>query len=267
MNNKIVYLLAIFLVANGLNAQVGVNTNNPVGIFHVDGNKDNMSTANPTQKQLYNDVVVEKNSSNVGIGTLPESNAKVSINIDSSINTEIGKGFRLADGTQGTGNVLSLQNTQGDIVWKNRVSTVIGKLGKGYSGRVDSEVGYTDSYIDLPPGRWLIRSSIILRVVGYNGTYTDGLFAQLSWADKNADETYTSSVDAENGNLFGGAYLGVYSLAFGQTIINNTSSATKTYYLISKKPKVWGTVLASQNWVNLGAISWGENAVIAFAAN
>lgn len=266
MKKNLVYIFLILLTVNNVEAQVGVNTSNPQGSFHVDGSKDNLSNIS-NQKKLSNDLIIEKNTSNIGLGNLPENNAKVSIGVDVTVNSEIGKGFRLLDGSQGNGNVLSILNNQGDIVWKNRISTVIGKLGVGYAGRVDANVAYTESYIDLPPGKWLIRSSIILRVSGNNGTYNDGLFAQLAWADKNSDGSYVSSIDAESGNLFGGAYLGVYSLAFGQTIINNTSSTTKTYYLIAKKPKIWGTLLLDKNWVNLGASTWGENAVIAFAAN
>ncbi|MCY0978901.1 hypothetical protein PGH12_09510 [Chryseobacterium wangxinyae] len=48
------------------NSQVGINTDNPKGIFHIDGEKDNATT--PTLIQQLNDFTV-KQDGKVGIGT------------------------------------------------------------------------------------------------------------------------------------------------------------------------------------------------------
>lgn len=266
MKNKIFYILVVIGFTISIKAQVGINTNNPQGIVQIDGAKDNSASGNPTQNQLYNDVVIQNNA-NIGIGSLPEDNARVNISVNTAIDTQIGKGFRLKDGTEGDGNLLSLINPQGDVSWKKRIGTVRGTFGTGFNGSINSDMVFTTTTINLPPGKWLIRSSIILRVQSNNGTYSDGLFSQLSWADLNTDGTYSLSADAESGNLFGGAYLGMYSLAFGQTIINNSTNATKTYYLVTRKPKVWGTSMASATWQSLAGNVWGENAIIAFSAN
>ncbi|UZT97262.1 hypothetical protein ODZ84_19035 [Chryseobacterium fluminis] len=47
-------------------AQVGINTTNPQGVFHVDGARDNPSTGAPTTAQI-NDFIVTS-TGNVGIG-------------------------------------------------------------------------------------------------------------------------------------------------------------------------------------------------------
>ncbi|WP_144281852.1 hypothetical protein [Chryseobacterium echinoideorum] len=47
-------------------SQVGINTTNPKGIFHIDGGKDNASSSTPTQE--LNDFTV-KSDGKVGIGT------------------------------------------------------------------------------------------------------------------------------------------------------------------------------------------------------
>lgn len=63
-------------------SQVGINTSNPRGIFHVDGAKDNPSTGSPTVSQQANDFVVTS-SGNVGIGTnSPNSSALLDVNTD-----------------------------------------------------------------------------------------------------------------------------------------------------------------------------------------
>lgn len=58
-------LLLIFGVAS---SQVGVNTQNPQAVFHVDGAKDNPSTGTPSASQQANDFVVT-NQGQIGIGT------------------------------------------------------------------------------------------------------------------------------------------------------------------------------------------------------
>ncbi len=63
-------------------AQVGINTVNPKGVFHVDGSKDNPDTRNPTAAQQANDFVVTASGS-VGIGTaIPNASAILDINVD-----------------------------------------------------------------------------------------------------------------------------------------------------------------------------------------
>ncbi|WP_048503820.1 hypothetical protein [Chryseobacterium sp. BLS98] len=59
--------------------QVGVNTPNPQGIFHVDGAKDNFASGAPSAVQQANDFIVMPNG-NVGIGTVaPNAYAKLDI--------------------------------------------------------------------------------------------------------------------------------------------------------------------------------------------
>ncbi|MDQ1098559.1 MULTISPECIES: hypothetical protein [Chryseobacterium] len=63
-------------------SQVGINTSNPQGIFHVDGAKDNAATGMSTSVQQANDFVVTSNGS-VGIGTnLPDSSAILDVSVD-----------------------------------------------------------------------------------------------------------------------------------------------------------------------------------------
>lgn len=63
-------------------SQVGINTTNPRGIFHVDGLKDNPATGVPSAAQGSNDFTVTSNGS-VGIGTVaPNASAILDVNVD-----------------------------------------------------------------------------------------------------------------------------------------------------------------------------------------
>ncbi|MDH6251953.1 hypothetical protein M2347_001680 [Chryseobacterium sp. H1D6B] len=78
---KIIVLFAA--VTSGLLfSQVGINTANPQGTFHVDGAKDNPATGVPTAVQQSNDFVVTSNG-RVGIGTTaPNASAILDVNVD-----------------------------------------------------------------------------------------------------------------------------------------------------------------------------------------
>lgn len=273
---KIFYYVTFLcsVAINGQSGNVGINNANPQTQFHIDGQKDNpKSQTIPSTTQLNNDFAIDKNGF-VGIGVLPDNTARVNIHTDNSINTEIGKGFRLKDGTEGNGNLLSLLNTNGDVIWKKRIATVPPTWQPtSFPIPVNSDLQFTGTTITLPPGKWLIRSSLLLRVedsstgIPIDGSFADGSFARLSWGDKNADGTYAPTTDAINGNVFGGAYFSRYGLAFGQTLVNNTTTAPKVYYLITRMPTYWGTSIITGRWRGLGQGVWGENSILAFAAN
>lgn len=70
-------------------AQVGVNTTNPQGMFHIDGAKDNPATGTPNTTQVANDFVVIP-TGNVGLGTTTPS---TKLEISSGMTGESGLKF------------------------------------------------------------------------------------------------------------------------------------------------------------------------------
>ncbi|WP_343687399.1 hypothetical protein [Chryseobacterium gleum] len=98
------------LFSNLVFSQVGINTPNPQGSFHVDGAKDNASTGVPTVAQQSNDFVVLSNG-NVGVGTLNPSNK---LDIRSTTNGAL----KIVDGTQGNARVLT-SDANGVATWKD----------------------------------------------------------------------------------------------------------------------------------------------------
>lgn len=85
--------------------QVGINTNNPQGSFHVDGAKDNPISGTPSVAQQANDFTVTS-LGNVGIGTTVPTQ-KLEIN---------GK-IKITDGSQADGKVLT-SDVNGVGTWK-----------------------------------------------------------------------------------------------------------------------------------------------------
>lgn len=84
MKYNVSYLKRIFtsfivLFFSSIYAQVGINTANPMGIFNIDGAKDNPLTGVPTSVQQSNDFVVNS-SGQTGIGiTSPHASAMLDI--------------------------------------------------------------------------------------------------------------------------------------------------------------------------------------------
>jgi hypothetical protein len=237
---------------------VGINTIYPLGEFHIDGLKNNGSSPILAASLQRDDVVVE-NAGKLGIGTVAPI-AKI------DIKSSIGNAFRLVDGTQGEGKLLSSVNTYGEAVWGNRISTkIVPAEGSGFSGDVNSDMKYISRKITLEPGRWMIKTNLLL-CAETEGTSSSGFYARFGWAES-INNQYVLTPDAVYGNNIGGEYVFRYGIAAGATIVNNVSSFPKTYYLITRTPVFWGGYNPTSNWNTLGSSGWGETSIIAFPAN
>jgi len=77
-----ILFITVLLISSLVLSQVGINTQNPQGMFHIDGKSTptttNPTTGTPTATQFSDDVVV-KNTGNVGIGVTPNTNAMLDI--------------------------------------------------------------------------------------------------------------------------------------------------------------------------------------------
>lgn len=89
---KKIILTTSFLLSALAFGQVGINTENPQGVFNVDGANDNPSTGTPTATQQANDFVVTEDGS-VGIGTTaPDASAILHLDVN-ALATGSKKGF------------------------------------------------------------------------------------------------------------------------------------------------------------------------------
>ncbi|WP_314241081.1 hypothetical protein [Empedobacter tilapiae] len=87
MKKHLMILMSLFTTTS-LFSQVGINTEIPQGMLHVDGKKDNQSP--PTIEQVENDFVLATNG-NVGVGTITPA-VKLDLRSTSNLNNALGIG-------------------------------------------------------------------------------------------------------------------------------------------------------------------------------
>lgn len=113
MKKKILLLMGIFSFGVLLHAQVGINTQNPQGIFHIDGAGDN--TASSSSKYA-NDFIVTPDGK-IGIGTITP---QARLDLQGSL--------RIADGTEAAGYVFTSQDASGKGKWN--IPSLSAKVGE-----------------------------------------------------------------------------------------------------------------------------------------
>ncbi|MGM5631319.1 hypothetical protein O2K51_10495 [Apibacter raozihei] len=279
MNKKLaMFFLSCMFTGFTLAQGVGINTDNPKGILHVDGAGDNKS-ATPTATELANDVVIGSDGK-MAIGQLPDAtntsilqvNGSISVNANIAESPKDGVTYVLAS-TDGSLNAKWLQNVA-------LSPTVIGVLGTdgsdsttvppdgvakdGYAGAfLGFDVGsWTGAWIKLPPGSWIIQSSILLYTAAAPSS-AQSVWARLSWSSSK-DAGRWDSTDVIAGRYVSGVVppTNTFGLAVGTTLITNKSGADKVYYLNMN----WSTSSGGFNttWKNVGSSQWSENTIVAY---
>nr|WP_297163235.1 hypothetical protein [uncultured Dysgonomonas sp.] len=103
---KYLFIAAIVCLACKVQAQIGINTESPMGVLHIDAKGNTSSSTN-----VSDDVLIDKNG-NVGVGTVSPT---AKLHIDAS-----GTGLpamRLSDGTEGLNKVLGSKDANGNMTW------------------------------------------------------------------------------------------------------------------------------------------------------
>ena len=282
-------IISIGLLLSGFSySQVGINTTNPQGIFNIDGGKDNPTTGSThTAAQQLNDFTVTA-TGNVGIGKIAPS-TKLHITTGGTAATPNATGFRLEDGNQNTNFVLT-SDTDGVGTWKPVAATrIVGTLGAGVDvpfKTVGEVYRKTDSYIDLPPGKWEVRVTMLMPVggVGTDGggtmTVNDWVWLKTTFSTLNQ----TTIVEAQaSGDIVGGPLVSnlfsgpklvssqpKFNMLNGSVIINNTSTASKRYYYYAgntdSQEYTTGSGKATKFYL-FGGYNWGENSITALKVN
>lgn len=102
-----------------VHAQVGINTENPRGLLHIDA-ASSLATTNPTDGtvtvvQALDDVIIDSRG-NVGVGTVNPTQ-KLEIQTGGTAANPV-TGFKLVDGSQGADKVLT-SDANGIAIWKS----------------------------------------------------------------------------------------------------------------------------------------------------
>ncbi|WP_415328218.1 hypothetical protein [Chryseobacterium sp. MMS23-Vi53] len=194
-------IVACALVTFGVSfAQVGVNTTNPQGVFHVDGAKDNNATGSPTAAQQLNDLVVTS-AGNVGVGTTVPT-AKMEIN-SGTANTS---GLKLTNltsaspisagqtiGVDASGNVVTLPNPTAVGVTTAEVAstTITATSDFDVNDSSDTMVTGTSQTVNIPTGGKALFINFMLGIDFTTTTGTGaGYFRAMLFIDGVATNTY-----------------------------------------------------------------------------
>jgi hypothetical protein len=120
---------------------------------------------------------------------------------------------------------------------------------------------YLNSYIDLPPGKWIVYSVQLLHPSSIS---TSGsIWIRTRFSDN--PTTCAATADYIGSPLISGLLpnSAQFSLVIGQVIINNTSGTTKRYYYCGHKEFYGGY---NANLVDFSTNRWGENQLYALPA-
>lgn len=247
---KNLIILCLMTVSSLAYSQVGINTPNPQGTFHIDGAKDNAETGTPTAAQQANDFTVTS-TGNVGVGTTAPA-AKLDV---------VGN-IKITDGTEGDGKIL-VSDTNGQATWQATAATrsiVQGVLATGVN--VSNTAIQTGTYIDLPPGRWVVLGTMTININGL--TNNQSAVMHTSFSDSAANTVRSIDVVTNgasgvwiSGVINGPSPFGVFS---GNIIINNNSGVTKRYFYYAR-------LEAALTALSFGGNVWGENQLFAFPIN
>ncbi len=264
MKKKVLLLMGIFAIGISLHGQVGINTKEPQGVFHIDPNADTSGTTNSS------DDVIVTDDGKTGIGTIAPRTL-LDIQTGGTAAAPIA-GFRLEDGNQGDGNVLIATDNVGTATWQNItpvVSAQITLLDSPILNIGFNDVNYyaSPSYIDLPSGRWAMN---VVSLISGNGGTNNPVWISSTLADAttvvNSGGTLAAiqTADIEGLGLVSGmCWAHFYNVIVGSFIVNNQTNATKRYYYVAGGTSSFGVAIPTGIFNSVGN-SWGEINIIAY---
>ncbi|PXV58825.1 hypothetical protein CLV62_1435 [Dysgonomonas alginatilytica] len=267
MKTKILFILSfVQSVFISLNAQIGVNTETPVGIFHIDA-KGNNPTGTISNSSLTLDDIVVSNQGNLGIGTVAPR-AKLHIVTGGTASTPV-IGVKLVDGNQKADRLLT-SDTNGYASWKDVPPMPVAVATKvGSNIPTNTATFYnTNTYIILPPGRWKVTATTLIAVsTGLMAkNIQDKVWGHSFFSESNA-ATQTAanmSSDVENSKQMAALLTKyTYNVMIGTNIINNKTNASKRYYYIVGSFTAVGDVVDNTNFAAVAGTANYENSIVA----
>lgn len=239
---KIIWGVTFLLIINQCSvfAQIGINTDN-IGtglVLRIDPGRNNAPSGTPTLVQAAEDIVINQ-AGNVGMGTV-NPQAKLHI-VTGGTPTTPNPQLRIEDGEQLAGRVLT-SNAQGVAYWADyaagAVLATLNPTGINIALPLTGTVyKNTKSKVSLPPGRWVIIFTFVLKCNRIGATAGSRLWVRSTIGDDSSlDATKTNgtaSLDIEGVSAFDGiVWTDRIGLLTGRCIVNNTSGLTKDYYYL-----------------------------------
>ena len=256
---KYILIVLSFMICEGISAQVGINTKNPQGTFHIDADKNNPTSGSTFTFAEQNKDVIVMPAGKMGVGTInPDAQLDIR-SVDVSVaNPTYTAGFRLVDGNEKTGRVLQT-DANGLATWKDisKRDIVIGRFSAPASVYSDNDpatvaavpyklIGAT---IDLKPGKYAVYIGLSVYLpVAYPLGYSYYLPVLLSSSNTSIDTTgFSYQSGAGTAAAFGGRMVknrGNTSLNMiqGSLIVNVTNPAGVKLYTFLKNIPLYNDV-------------------------
>ena len=273
MGKKIPILFILQMLTLALFAQVGINTVNPQGVFHIDP----QSNTTPAGVNSLDDVIVTS-AGRLGLGTIAPSTL-LHIKTDGTSAAPV-HGLRLEDGNQADGRILAAIDNSGLATWKDltplsamQAETDLSKprpLIESLNFNTDNYY-YVGSYIDLPQGRWMV---VVITLIAGGGNVDTPLWVSSTFADAstiaNDGQVFANVVTSDiegSGRVSGLGWTQHYATIMGAIIINNTQLTSRRYYFMMGETSTFGVSAAADVWgreIIRPGPNWGEHNIVAF---
>ncbi|NDW10817.1 hypothetical protein [Dysgonomonas sp. 520] len=223
IKKKLFSILTILLVGIYANAQVGINTEMPQGVVHIDPKGNTL----PDGTNSGDDIIIRENG-RVGIGVLSPT-----------ANLHIVGDMKIADGTQNANYVLTSDNdglghwkpkTISSVIYGNDANAAL--TGLQLIGGIGFQ--YVGVNITLPAGNWQVIMTSAFR---NNSEISVSIWWDLS--------TSATSCDRVGRILSNNAVPGTDAYVMASYFV--TPTTTTTYYL-------WGNAVRTLTYSGLGRI-------------
>jgi hypothetical protein len=166
---KIILTICLLVIATGFGISqdkkgVGINTDHPQGIFHIDAKKDNGNISIPLNTS---DDVVFKPGKNELLNPFSKFYGHLGVGkVNPNVGLDVNGNIRLQDGTEAQDKILVSTDSLGSAKWiapeKPEIRT--GKIGDKKPLRLDEgPTNLTQESLKLEPGRWLVLSKFVVR--------------------------------------------------------------------------------------------------------
>lgn len=264
----ILIILLIVLIPVVFRAQVGINVLATISnsVLHIDAEGNNSGVV-PSAGQTADDVLIDSQG-RVAIGhTVPQNmlHIKTKGTVISPVST-----LAIEDGSQGNTRVL-MSDAFGNAYWSyaGELPAVKGVLGKGIPivnlGDFPT-VDYwksTESYIVLPPGKWIVMVDMCLEGTDNSGSLTERSWVRSGFSEDDPPTGYTPDMVGVGIRVSGLIYPNTRSMISGFVIISNTTQADKKYYYCLN----WCSIITTKSsfrMINFGGNAYQENSIVAF---
>ena len=197
----------------------------------------------------------------VGIGT---TSPRTALDVNGTTTTT---GFTMTTTPQ-SGAVLT-SNAVGSASWQvPAISNVVANLAATGVNIPAGTTSYiqTGSSITLPPGKYAINVSMLMRLIDVSPMPNSSSFwLRSSFSDSNSNNPTLSS-DIVGGKLASGNLSGssIFSNVTGTIIINNQTTTNKTYYYVAGNVVTTGQ---AQTLGSFGGSNTDENRIIGYRIN